>query len=290
MSFIQAKWRHTGRRGLNGDGKIHGVVVHSMEAPEKGTTAESVARYFANGSGGKPSSADICFDSNSQVECVKPQDEAYHAPPASRWTRGYEHAGYARQTAADWHDPYSWAMLQRSGTTLGNESRLYKFPLVYLNVAALKDGHFDGVTTHNDVSKAFKQSSHWDPGPGFPMNAWLDMAKRGAHLVVPPPAYNVYKLGSHGPGVAFLQDMLNLVALYRGHDGKPGPILIIDKNRNNAGFGPKTKDAVIAFQKFLLSMWNMSGQKGAKPMVDGVVGKQTAAGLAYWTSAILKKR
>jgi hypothetical protein len=39
---------------------------------------------------------------------------------------------------------------------------------VAVDVAGLLRGD-RGITTHDAVSKAFKQSTHWDPGPGFPL-------------------------------------------------------------------------------------------------------------------------
>jgi hypothetical protein len=286
-AFKQAQWYHEGRRGYNGDGRIHGVVVHSMEAPEKGTTAEAVATYFANGSGGRPSSADWCFDSNSEVECVRATDEAYHAPPASRWTRGYEHAGYARQTAQDWHDPFSWAMLRRSAVMLGKESQRFKFPIRYLSVADLKAGRIDGVTTHDAVSKAFGKSSHWDPGPGFPMTEWLKMARDGIHTVAPPPATSGLRRGDSGPAVGFLQAMLNIAAPVRINAyGKSGG-QVLDINEANPEFGIKTEAAVMEFERFQQVMWMIAGAKGTPPKVDGIADQQVASGLAFWIPIIL---
>ena len=31
-----------------------------------------------------------------------------------------------------------------------------------------------GITGHVEVSRAFKRSDHWDPGPGFPIESFLD--------------------------------------------------------------------------------------------------------------------
>lgn len=295
-AFVQAHWYHKGRRGHNGDGKIHGAVAHSMEAPEKGETAESTARFFANGSGGRPSSADWCFDSNSGVECVKPEDEAYHAPPASHWTRGYEHAGYARQTAADWHDPFSWAMLQLSGAKLGEESRQFGFPLVYLDQDDLRAGKIDGVTMHNDVSQVFHQSQHWDPGPGFPMAEWLEIAKNGAHTVAPPKAKTVMKLGDHGAGVAFLADMENILAAAGfaiNRDGRPSkvqlPVPSDPAKRANFFYDNHVRERTAEVQRFGVKMWELAGKKGKKPTVDGIAGAETASLIAFWVPVALTK-
>src|SRR5688572_13889549 len=81
------------------------VVLHDMEAPEKPATAENIASWFA-GPNAPRASAHWCFDSNSAVRCVADKDVAWHAPGANHNGLGYEMAGYARQTGAEWLDPY----------------------------------------------------------------------------------------------------------------------------------------------------------------------------------------
>ncbi len=34
-----------------------------------------------------------------------------------------------------------------------------------------------GITGHVDVSRAFELSDHWDPGPGFPVESFLDTVR-----------------------------------------------------------------------------------------------------------------
>lgn len=287
-AFKQAHWYHRGRRGYNGDGRIHGVVVHDMEAPEKSTTAEAVASYFANGSGGRPSSADWCFDSDSEVECVKATDEAYHAPPASRWTRGYEHAGYARQSSADWHDPFSWAMLQRSAKKLAEEAHRFQFPIRYLSIEDLKAGRIDGVTTHNNVSKAWGQSTHTDPGPGFPMDQWLEIARKGAAAVPPPKPANTFQFGDSGPGVGFLKFGLNVLYKQRipaSGVGVGAQLIINDKNPM---YDAITREAVREIQRFFVVMWEMAGRVGPKPEVTGIADPVTVSRIGYWVGIVLK--
>jgi hypothetical protein len=35
-----------------------------------------------------------------------------------------------------------------------------------------------GLTGHAQVSAAFRKSDHWDPGPGFPVESFLDRVRR----------------------------------------------------------------------------------------------------------------
>jgi hypothetical protein len=88
------------------------IVIHSMEAPEKGETAENVARFFQNPE--KPASAHLCIDNNSIVQCVFDNDVAFAAPGANHDGIQLELAGFARQTRQDWMDPYSILVLENA--------------------------------------------------------------------------------------------------------------------------------------------------------------------------------
>jgi N-acetyl-anhydromuramyl-L-alanine amidase AmpD len=90
------------------------IVLHSMEAPEKGTTAESVAKYFAGGSGGRKASAHYCIDDDSIIQCVDCADVAYAAPNANSVGIHLELAGYARQSREEWLDAFGTAMLRNA--------------------------------------------------------------------------------------------------------------------------------------------------------------------------------
>lgn len=285
IRFVQARQYQKGRRS-----HIRGVTIHSMEAPEKGSTAEGTAQYFRTIT--RPASAHYNIDVDSIVQSVRDGDTAYHAPGASHCHLGFEHAGYARQSPADWHDPYSWAMLQRSAALLRKKSQQYKFPIKYIGVSDLRQGRFDGVTTHNEVSKAFGKSSHWDPGPGFPMEQYLSMARNGAHTVEPAPATIVLRRGAKDTAtnkpVAFLQAMLTILAPVRiNTHWKKGGGRISDPVGT---YGASTEEAVRELQRFGRVMADQAKLPKSKwPTVDGIAGKEVAALIAFWVPKVLKK-
>lgn len=164
--FMAARWftRTAGRA-------IDLIVVHSMEAPEKGTTAESCARYFATTD--RKASAHYCVDDTSVIQSVRDRDVAYHAPGANRNGIGIEHAGYARQTRAEWLDPYSRRMLELHSAPLAAAlCRAHNIPVTWLTPSDLRDGK-RGITSHHHVSLAWGKSHHWDPGPHFPVGEYL---------------------------------------------------------------------------------------------------------------------
>lgn len=168
LKFIEARWytKTSGRR-------IDYIVIHDMEAPEKGETAENIARYFATTD--TKASAHYNVDNNSIVQSVREQDIAYHAPP-NLHSIGVEHAGYARQSREEWLDAYGQDMLRLSARLVAELVLKYNLPVQWLSPDELRAGK-RGITSHRNVSKAFGQSSHTDPGPDFPIGWYMDRVR-----------------------------------------------------------------------------------------------------------------
>jgi N-acetylmuramoyl-L-alanine amidase len=153
------------------------IVMHAMEEPEKPTTAEAVASYFAH-TVARPSSAHYCCDDDSIVQCVRDHDVAYGAPGANHNGLHIEQAGFSAQLAAGWADAYSSVMLREQvGPLVRAKAWENHIPLSFVNAAGLIAGDH-GVTTHAEVTKAFHRSTHTDPGPNYPMGSMLNIARR----------------------------------------------------------------------------------------------------------------
>lgn len=165
IPFLQAKHFRKGRGGKS----ILWIVIHAMQAPEKPDTAEGVARYFQNPP--RVGSAHFCVDSNSEVRCVKDEDQAAGAAGANRQGLHMELAGYSEQSGRQWEDEYSTAMLKRGAVLCAVWAKRYGIPAVWLSPADLKAGK-KGFASHDSCSKAFG-GSHWDPGKEFPHARFL---------------------------------------------------------------------------------------------------------------------
>lgn len=177
IPFIEAKHY----RKVDGNRHPKVIVIHSMEAPEKGLTAENVANYFATTD--RVASAHYNIDNNSIVQSVQCKDVAFAAPNMNRYGIHLEHAGYARQSEDDWEDEYSMAMLQLSAR-LCREILCPKFSIIpqWLGDASLRaiahGSSLTGFCTHADVTRAFKTvGGHNDPGPGFPKVKYMNLVK-----------------------------------------------------------------------------------------------------------------
>ncbi|MEV5080336.1 peptidoglycan recognition family protein [Streptomyces sp. NPDC056159] len=256
MKTVQAKWYGPGRTV-----PVRVIVVHDMEAPEGPETAENVAHWFATMPATSKASAHVCVDNNSAVRCVADGDRAWHAPGANSDGLGIELAGYAKQTRAEWLDAYGKAMFEIAAEVVADWCRKYSIPAVKLTVAELKAGK-RGIVGHVDVSKAYGQTNHTDPGANFPwdyflerVNAFLKPAapsvpsKPAAPAPAPapvpakpkpyaPPAFPAgLKPNSAKPSARSLQGALKAAGFMAKSVAEAD------------NYGPKTQDSVAAFHR-----------------------------------------
>ena len=151
------------------------IVIHSMEAPEKGETAENIARFFQHPE--KETSAHLCIDNNSIVQCVFDNDVAFAAPGANNDGIQLELAGFARQTREDWMDPFSILVQENAAEAAAQYCLKYNIPIKHLTDEELRTGQ-KGIIGHVQATNVFKKSDHTDPGAGFPWDHFLDRVKQ----------------------------------------------------------------------------------------------------------------
>jgi N-acetyl-anhydromuramyl-L-alanine amidase AmpD len=150
------------------------VTIHDMEAPELDKTAENVARYFQNPD--YPSSAHICVDNNSIVQCVKDSYIAYGAGGGNDDAIHIELAGYGAQKKSDWLDHYSIACLALGADAAAQYCLKYELPPVKLTNQQLLAGKA-GIVGHDQITTVYKISTHTDPGPFFPWPRFMAMVR-----------------------------------------------------------------------------------------------------------------
>jgi N-acetyl-anhydromuramyl-L-alanine amidase AmpD len=146
------------------------IVIHTIEGPKNASAAESTGRMFATST--REASAHYTVDSDSIVQSVDERNTGWHAPGANDRGIGIEHAGYAKQTASEWNDAYNRAMLALSARLAADIADRWNIPTRRLSQAELRAG-YPGFVSHDDVSRAYGKSDHWDPGPNFPWAAYL---------------------------------------------------------------------------------------------------------------------
>ena len=262
-SFVQAKWF-----GANRDtSKIRLIVIHDMEAPESGQTAENVANYFKNGSGGRKASAHYNIDNNSIVQSVRDDVVAYHAPGGNSDGIGIEHAGYMRQTREEWLDEYSTSVLDLSARLAADLAIKYNIPAKRLSDAELKAGN-RGFVGHDQISRVYKRSSHTDPGPNFPWDVYINKVayyiSTGGNDLIPskPPVVQPEKpIDNSSDKFVYINEWN------------------IPRKRRNLTIGDYGKE-VYKLQMFLAAL-NYNGLDNKVIEVNGVYGPNTGFAIGY---------
>lgn len=158
--------------------KVDLIVIHTAECSEGPSSARAVADYFA-GANAPQASAHYVVDADHVIQCVLEKDIAWHAPGANDRGIGIEHAGFARQTSADWRDNYSEKELVNSANLAGTLAVRYGIPLRRLTVDELRAGA-RGFCGHVDITIAFNGGKgHVDPGVAFPWDLYIDLVRGG---------------------------------------------------------------------------------------------------------------
>lgn len=147
------------------------IVLHSIESPQRVGAARSSAQWHATGN--TIGSAHIHVDGGPAIIRGVPDDyRANGAAGANERGLHLEQAGRAAQTAAEWDNDFSRAMLDQAAHVVASWCIRYDIPAVLLGPADLRAGK-PGVVTHAAVSEAFGLSDHWDPGPNYPADKLL---------------------------------------------------------------------------------------------------------------------
>lgn len=150
-------------------GPIRWVVWHDTEGNETNGAALGVGRNWF-GIVASQVSAHVVVDGLDVVECVRPQDRAWHCGPnGNPYGYGIEIVGQAEQSVTEWRDPFSLAALQNAAHWVLSVPVLADLPRRFLSDAELAAG-LHGHITHAQVSRVLGGTTHTDPGPNFPFD------------------------------------------------------------------------------------------------------------------------
>ena len=182
------------RRAVHNSGAgnlpIRRVVIHATcpgvgyPAASKKGAASGTAKYFQMASSG--GSAHYIYDSSRHEEhCVAESVTAWHAPPNPH-SIGIEICGEASYTRAQWLSAEVWPAVEEAAARTRDLCQRYGLPMRKLTVAQVKAGA-EGVCGHVDVSNAFHQTDHSDPGQHFPWDEFMHLVNRESALPRPDP-------------------------------------------------------------------------------------------------------
>jgi hypothetical protein len=169
LNWVPPKSWSSGRAG----GQPSVITIHTTEGSAHGTSAEDGAAYDQRRTDG--TSAHYYVDNTSVVQCVRTTDRA-HTARATGNARGIHYELCGRAYSIDWAGAYAQAMLKLAARQAARDARKYGIPVRHLTVAELKAGQ-KGFVGHVDITNAFRESDHTDPGPKFPWTQFLNLVR-----------------------------------------------------------------------------------------------------------------
>lgn len=257
-SFTQAR-NFTAANRAPGDIRLW--VNHDMEAPEDGDIAERLGSYFATTT--RRASSHVGIDDDTVVGYVDWPSVAWAAPTANRDGVQIEHAGYARQSRAEWLDPYGTRMIELSArlfVEVGHGE--FGLPNRWLTIAEVAGRVARGICDHHDTTRAFGiKGGHTDMGNHFPRDRYI---ARNDTLLRDPDAAPLEPLIADPVVHRFRYAHDPVVEEAQSHLVELGFDLEVD-----GFFGPETERVVLDFQS------RGTDADGRPLAIDGIVGPKT---------------
>ena len=184
------------------NGAVTRVVIHGTVSPTVRGGARATASYFQSpGAGGL---AHYVVDPAETIACCDEATWCWHAPP-NPGSIGIELCDIVDGDIARWDDADHQAMLVRAAGLTAEICHRRGIPTVHIDAAELLAGQW-GIPGHIDVSQAWHQSDHHDPGDGFPWDQFIALVNgtsTGGNDV-PQPTDHVRRTPGPIPGSALI--------------------------------------------------------------------------------------
>ena len=156
---------------------IHRIVIHGTVSPCVKGGRHNIAAMFRTTS--KFASAHYVVDPGGICQVVYDSLVAEHAPPNPH-SLGIELCDPQKGPGKRWHDASHTTMLRKAANLTAHLCLAYGVPIRKLSVPELLAGRH-GICGHADVSAAWHQTDHTDPGPDFPWSEFMELVQ--AHAV-----------------------------------------------------------------------------------------------------------
>ena len=170
---------------------IKHVVIHSTVSPCEEGGARRIANYFKNPS--YPSSAHYMVDPGEIIQGLYDSYIGYAAPPNEHKIhvemcdmpgprpKGTKEYIKSMRSKWRWNKSNQKRMLERTAWLTARICLAEDIPIQFVSSRGLRAGK-QGITTHNNISKAFGQTSHWDPG-WWPRRKFMRRVKANARII-----------------------------------------------------------------------------------------------------------
>ena len=163
------------RSSRNG-ARVKASIIHTTESGD--FSFDSMVRYLSTR--GVSASAHYVVDALAprgaqftRVTVLVPESQkAWTALTANPYGVQYELIGRAKRTRAEWLGKYR-TQLETVAALVADDVLQYGLPIRRA---------FPGVLGHGDLKRFGFPQTHWDPGPGFPWDVFLDSVRRFVQL------------------------------------------------------------------------------------------------------------
>ena len=151
---------------------IQSICVHTVECPPE-RDGIAVAQWQTNPANG--SSYNVLAGGGGNLILCNTDDFMPYAagPTGNARCLHISLTGYASMSREDWLADD--AKLRRTAEQIASWSQLYDIPLEFIDADQLRAGA-RGVHGHAEISAAWQEVDHTDPGPGFPFDVVLAYA------------------------------------------------------------------------------------------------------------------
>lgn len=161
---------HSSRGGVG----IGMIVIHTTEGsniPRSIRDLEGLGSFF---DGSVQASSHIANDSDGHdARYVRDEDKAWTCANANPFTLNIEQIGFARTSRKEWYKQHH-KQLKNTARWIAYWSRIHSIP-IQRGVAPFGVLLRKGVASHKQLGLA--GGGHWDPGPSYPMNYVLWLAR-----------------------------------------------------------------------------------------------------------------
>lgn len=171
---------------------VNRVVIHSAVMPCERGRARQLGKMNQLGSTG--GSWHYATDPGEAIQCSWDSYVCWHAPP-NLHSLGIEMAdapgprpvGLTKRALWNLRKSWRWAdanhraMLDVTARLTAELVVVYDLPVRWLTVSDLRAGR-RGVTSHDNVSRAWHQSTHWDPG-WWPRRRFMRKVRRNVQRI-----------------------------------------------------------------------------------------------------------
>lgn len=160
------------RRHMSGpNGTVNRIVIHATCSGTHAGGAMQNAHYFQQDTAG--GLAHYVVDPGQIVQCCKEDTACWHAPP-NPGSIGIELTDPQTGAASRWQSAEDESMLLLAAKLVREIAARHQIPLVRLSSHDLQTGR-RGICGHVDVSQAYGQSTHTDPGADFPWAHFMQL-------------------------------------------------------------------------------------------------------------------